>query len=110
MQPSRPPPNPAPSPYTTLFRSRFHLRRASVKLECAPRRQRRELGPEVASSQIEIVGVDIPRLPPCQSIQPFGRQPHLDLLCNCRAQLPLELKHAARFTVVGRGPDQNLVG
>src|SRR5713226_7195188 len=49
------------------------------------------------------------RLPSCQCCQMLGREAKANLLRDGCAQLALELEYAARFAVVGRRPNLDLV-
>ncbi len=64
----------------------------------------------MAPSKVEIVRLGVPRLSAGERAQALGRQPLSDLLRDGGAQLSLKSEHAARLTVVGSGPDLDLVG
>jgi len=76
---------------------RVELGGARVELHSAPRRRRRKLVPEVATTQVEVVCFGVSRLPARQRGQTVGREAKADLLRDGCAQLALELEYAARF-------------
>ncbi len=76
----------------------------------APGRLRRQLIPEIAAPQVEVIRLCVAGVPVFQRRQTVGRQLHAYMFGQRRAELALELDEAVWLAVERRGPDLRLIG